>query len=70
MRFLADANIEAGLVVWMRAEGLDVLWAAELPPSMIDQTLVSLAHQELRILVTYDRDFGELVFYRRQVTRA
>lgn len=67
MRFLADANIEAGLVFWMRAEGLDVLWAAELAPSTTDQTLVSLASQERRILITYDRDFGELIFYRRQV---
>lgn len=52
----------------MCAEGLDVLWAAELPPSTTDQTLVSYANQERRILITYDPDFGGLVVYRRQVS--
>lgn len=64
MRFLADVNIEAMLVRWLRAEGHDVVWATELPPSIPDDELLTLANDEGRVLLTYDRDFGELIFSR------
>ncbi len=68
MNILADANIEAMVVRWLRSLGHDVLWASDLPPSTPDTELVEIANIEGRILVTYDRDFGEIVFYRKQIT--
>lgn len=67
MMVLADANIEAIVVDWLRLLGHDVVWAAELPPSTPDTELIELANKEGRFLITYDRDFGELVFYRKQI---
>ena len=40
--------------------GHDVLWAQELPADPGDEKLLRLAQSEQRVLVTLDRDFGEL----------
>jgi len=65
MRLLADANIEAAIVHWLQAEGHDVLWAVDFPPSYPDAALLGIARKESRILLTHDRDFGELIFRNR-----
>ena len=45
--------------------GHDVLSAAERDPRATDEALLALAYEEQRVLVTEDKDFGELVFVRR-----
>ena len=45
--------------------GHDVLSALERDPRATDEELLALANEEQRILVTEDKDFGELVFVRR-----
>jgi len=45
--------------------GHDVLSALERDPHASDETLLALANEEQRILITEDKDFGELVFVRR-----
>lgn len=62
MRFLADANVEAAIVHWLRAEGHDVLSAADFPAPCPDDHILEMADRQNRILITSDRDFGELVF--------
>ncbi len=66
MRFLADANLERVLVDWLRAQGHDVTWAVDLPPSTPDDEILAIAEQEGRVVVTNDLDFGELVFRQRR----
>jgi predicted nuclease of predicted toxin-antitoxin system len=46
-------------------QGHDVLSALETDPRATDEALLTLAQQEQRVLVTEDKDFGELVFVRR-----
>ena len=45
--------------------GHDVLSAREVDPRATDETLLALANREHRVLITEDKDFGELVFVRR-----
>ena len=45
--------------------GHDVLSALEAAPRATDDELLALALAEQRILITEDKDFGELVFVRR-----
>ncbi len=45
--------------------GHDVLSGADTDPRAADETLLALANQQKRVLVTEDKDFGELVFVRR-----
>jgi predicted nuclease of predicted toxin-antitoxin system len=62
MNFLADENVERAMVDWLRGEGHDVVWAAEAHPADSDTHLLTLARESSRILLTRDRDFGELVY--------
>ncbi len=48
----------------------DVRLASDLDPRADDETLLDLASREHRILVTEDKDFGELVFVQRRPHRA
>ncbi len=61
MRFLADENLHADLVRWLRSRGHDVSYAAETMASEPDESLLRRARAEARILVTDDKDFGDLV---------
>ena len=45
--------------------GHDVLSAAESDPLASDEALLALAVQEQRVLITEDKDFGELIFVRQ-----
>lgn len=63
MRFLLDESADARLVPWLRSMGHDVASiAGEHPASLKDREVLTVALAEERILVTDDRDFGELVF--------
>lgn len=62
MRFLANENISDGLVKLLRNSGHDVLWVKEFMRGEKDTKILAFAQAEQRILVTYDKDFGELAF--------
>jgi predicted nuclease of predicted toxin-antitoxin system len=62
LRFLADESCDFAAVRALRAEGFDVLSVAEDSPGADDERVIELALHELRILLTEDKDFGQLVF--------
>ena len=62
MRILADENLDGPVVAWLRQEGHDVLWIAEGEPGLPDGGVLDEAEATGRILVTFDQDFGGLVF--------
>lgn len=62
MRWLADECIDAGLVAYLRHSGHDVLYMAELAPAANDAEVMALALRDGRLLLTEDKDFGDLVF--------
>ena len=64
MKFLADENIPLASVRGLRELGHDVISIAEQSPGISDEEVLHRAHAENRVLVTFDRDFGELVFRR------
>lgn len=63
MRLLADRNVPLALVRELRARGHDV--APEDDPEALDEDVLRRARRERRIVLTLDKDFGELVFLRR-----
>ncbi len=67
MRFLCDANVQRVVAAAIREAGHDVVRVSEIGPRMRDSQVLELARNERRILVTHDKDFGELVFLRRQL---
>ncbi len=64
MKLLLDACIWHGARDELRAAGHDVVWAGDWFPDPGDAVILQRAHQEGRILITRDKDFGELVFLR------
>jgi predicted nuclease of predicted toxin-antitoxin system len=60
LRLLANENIAAGAVEQLRRLGHDVTCAAELAAGADDADLLTRALSERRVLVTKDKDFGEL----------
>ena len=46
----------------LRSRGHDLVWIEEETPGIDDQAVLSRATAEGRILLTYDKDFGDLVF--------
>ena len=67
MRFLIDASSDARLVDHLRNLGHDVTRIGpDYPARLRDVDVLAAAYREQRILITDDRDFGELVFRERQ----
>lgn len=68
MRLLADEGVEARVVERLRDEGHDVDYVAELSPGVSDDEVLGRADEDGRILITVDKDFGELVFRMGRVS--
>ena len=65
MRFLVDRCAGRRLAEWLGNKGHDVVEAHTLGPDPGDRALLELAESENRVLVTMDKDFGELIYLRR-----
>jgi hypothetical protein len=66
MRWLADECVAAALVDRLRGAGHDVSYVAEAGAGATDAAVLGLAHDEDRLLLTEDKDFGDLVFRSRR----
>lgn len=64
MKLLLDACVWGGAVKELEAVGHDVLWVGAWAEDPGDEEILALALQEARILVTLDKDFGELAIVR------
>jgi predicted nuclease of predicted toxin-antitoxin system len=68
VRFLADESCDFAVVRALRVEGHEVLAVSEVTPGAEDSKVLQLALTESRILLTEDKDFGQLVYAHRQKT--
>jgi predicted nuclease of predicted toxin-antitoxin system len=62
MQFVVDESTGSAVVDYLRSLGHDVLAVAEAMPQADDSDILDQAAIEERILITNDKDFGELVF--------
>ena len=66
MKFLLDVCAASrSMHALLASLGHDVLSARETAPRASDEALLALANEEERVLITEDKDFGELVFVHR-----
>jgi predicted nuclease of predicted toxin-antitoxin system len=68
VRLLADENVPFVIVAWLRSQGHDVLYAAEVLVQTSDADLLTEAENQGYCILTEDKDFGELVFRDRRNT--
>jgi len=62
MNFLADESVDRVVVSALRAAGYDTSYIAEGLAGITDAAVLDAAKAENRVLITADKDFGDLVF--------
>jgi predicted nuclease of predicted toxin-antitoxin system len=62
MRLILNENISSSAAQSLRAFGHDVLAVKESMRGESDTNILARAQAELRLVVTQDKDFGELAF--------
>jgi predicted nuclease of predicted toxin-antitoxin system len=62
VRFLADENCDSEIVRSLQRDGHDVLSVSDISPRAEDAEVIELAVRDKRILLTEDKDFGQLVY--------
>lgn len=62
MRLVADESCDFTVVIGVRDAGHDVVSVTEQMPGVEDEKVIELAASERRLLLTEDKDFGQLVF--------
>lgn len=68
IRFIADVNIEKVLIDYLIDNGYNIKWIPDYNRKMLDDELLELANREKRILITNDKDFGEITFLQRKLS--
>jgi predicted nuclease of predicted toxin-antitoxin system len=61
MKLVADENVDFGIIESLRKEGCEVIAIVEESPSIPDDEVLRLAQTHNALLITEDKDFGELV---------
>ena len=59
---VADECVDREIVFGLRDEGFSVLYIAEAAPSTTDPEVLEMASEAGALLLTSDKDFGEIVF--------
>lgn len=63
VRFLVDVGVGTAVEEFLRSQGYDTKTVRSINPEMSDLDIVRLAQSEDRMVLTMDKDFGELVFH-------
>ena len=61
-KFLANENVPGEVVGALRLAGRDVAWIVEICPGSDDDVVLAMSLTESRVLLTFDKDFGEMAF--------
>jgi predicted nuclease of predicted toxin-antitoxin system len=68
MIFLADESVDQPIVERLRRAGYPVRAVVEMEPGIPDELVLRLANADGAMLLTADKDFGELVFRQHQTS--
>jgi predicted nuclease of predicted toxin-antitoxin system len=67
MTFFADESVDRQIVERLRDDGHEVLYVVELDPGILDEEVLARANEHKAVLITADKDFGELVFRQKRI---
>jgi predicted nuclease of predicted toxin-antitoxin system len=65
LKIVADENVDKQIIDRLRSDGHDVLSIDELAPGINDDAVLLRSRESNAVLLTADKDFGELVFRQR-----
>ena len=69
MRYLANENIPLNVLNALRNIDIDIISIKDFLTGAKDEEVLSFAIKENRIIITFDKDFGELIFRKRYKTK-
>lgn len=64
IKFSANENVPLAAIEKLQDENFDIISVSADFPSIKDGAVISFALTEKRIIITFDRDYGELIFKR------
>lgn len=65
MKWLADENFPFPAYLFLAAQGFDIVHGSEVLASANDEAVLDAARDSQRVLLTFDRDIGTLLFKRK-----
>ena len=68
MNIVADEGVDSPIVAQLRQDGHSVEYVAEMAPGISDDMVLDRANSQQAVLMTADKDFGELVFRLRRAS--
>lgn len=66
-KFLVDVGVSKKVEQWLSASGYDVEAVRAIDPKLPDHMILQIAAHEDRIVITMDKDFGEMIYRAGQV---
>ncbi len=63
LRFLVDVGVGKTIETYLNDKGFDTKAVRDINPRMSDKEIIRMAAKEDRIIITLDKDFGELVYH-------
>jgi len=66
MKFLVDECVGPTVAAWLKGNGYDAVSIYDNVPGINDDLVLQKAHNENRVLITSDKDFGEMIFKNRK----
>lgn len=64
MKFIVEVCVGSAVTKFLQHQNINVIDISDINPRMSDRDILNLAVSEKRILITIDKDFGDLVFTR------
>ena len=68
MNFLADESVDPPIVKFLRENNISIEYILEIKTGITDDQVINLANQKQRILITADKDFGEVIFRHKKIS--
>lgn len=66
MKFLVDECVGHSVAQWLNQNNFDAISIYDATPGINDNLVLKQAFSENRILITSDKDFGEMIFKNNQ----
>ena len=68
-QFIADENIPKETVNLLKRQGIDIVAVTEFASGLSDIKVLDLAKAKGRIVITFEKDFGQLIFKEKRKTK-
>jgi predicted nuclease of predicted toxin-antitoxin system len=69
VNIVADESVDGPIVVRLRQDGHNVSYVAEMSPGVSDDEVLDEANRQRAILLTADKDFGDLIYRQRRTSQ-